>query len=456
MTRVTTAIVGAQVVQPGSGVVRAEIGIADGRIVLLAAPGTALDADETIDAGGLHVFPGAIDPHAHIGLGGGLDEFEPDTGAAAKGGVTTVLYILIESGSYLEALARHDEVASRSAHVDYGYHLTLMSDSHIAELARLRDEWEVRSYKYYMSFRGDEGAYMGVSGTDDGAFYTILEAVSAIGGILMVHPENIEVVWRLRDKVKASGADDLAAWDASRPAFVEAEALHRAAVLASQTGCPLYFVHVSSGDALDALRVARARYPDLPLVGETCPHYLTHSSSSPVGVMGKVNPPLRPERDVEAIRAALADGTIDTIGSDHVGRRRSAKQGDIWRASAGFPGMPTLLPVALSYGYHRLSLPLERIAELTSLNPARTFGLADRKGRILPGFDADLAIVDLQASRRPSADDLGTWSDYSLYETEELRGWPVHTLVRGELVVRSGELIGRPGFGERLATKFGG
>lgn len=363
---------------------------------------------------------------------------------------------MIESGSYLEALHRHDEVASRAVHVDYGYHLTLMSDAHLAELEQLRDEWDVRSYKYYMSFRGDEGAYMGVSGTDDGAFYSILEAVSAIGGVLMVHPENIEVVWRLREKVKATGAADLSAWDASRPAFVEAEALHRAAMLGALTHCPLYFVHVSSAEALDALRTARAQYPNAAFVGETCPHYLTHSLSSPVGLMGKVNPPLRPDDDVQAVRAALADGTINTLGYDHVGRRRSAKEGDIWKASAGFPGMPTLFPVALSYGHHVLSLPLERIAELTSLNPARVFGLSHRKGSITPGYDADLAVVDLNAVRRPSATELGTWSDYSLYENEELRGWPVHTLVRGQFVVRDGELVGQPGGGQRLGTRFGG
>jgi dihydropyrimidinase len=455
VAQVSTALVGGQIVQPGAGVFRADIGIRDGRIALIAEPGSPIDAQESVDVSGLHVFPGVIDPHAHIGLGGGLDEYAPDSGAAAKGGVTTILYILIESGSYLEALARHDAVASKSVHVDYGYHLTLMSDAHLAELPAIRDEWGSRSYKYYMSFRGDEGAYMGVSGTDDGAFYAILEAVAGIGGILMVHPENIEVVWRLRDKVKASGAADLAAWDASRPAFVEAEAVHRAAVLGYQTACPLYFVHLSSADALEALRAARGHYPSAPLVAETCPHYLTHSMESRVGVMGKVNPPLRPETDLDAVRAALQDGTIDTIGSDHVGRRRSAKEGDIWKASAGFPGMPTLFPVALSYGHHHMGVPLERIAELTSLNPARVFGLDDRKGRIAAGYDADFAIVDLHATRTPNADDLGTWSDYSLYENEELTGWPVHTLVRGEFVVRDGVLVGKPGNGRRLETQFG-
>lgn len=454
MAKVSTAIVGGHLVDPGLGVFRADIGITDGRIALVAEPGTAIDAEATIDASGLHVFPGVIDPHAHIGLGGGLDEFGPDSGAAAKGGVTSILYILIESGSYLEALERHDEVASRAVHVDYGYHLTLMSDAHLAELEQIRDKWDVRSYKYYMSFRGDEGAYMGVSGTDDGAFYSILEGVSAIGGILMVHPENIEVVWRLRDRVKASGAADLAAWDASRPAFVEAEALYRAAVLGAQADCPLYFVHISSADALSSLRQARAQHPSATFVAETCPHYFTHSNSSSVGVVGKVNPPLRPEPNVEAVRNAVKDGTIDTLGSDHVGRRRKAKEGDIWKASAGFPGMPTLFPVALSYLHHGQGVPLERIAELTSLNPARTFGLDGRKGRIVPGHDADLTLVDLEATRKPSASELGTWSDYSLYENEELRGWPVHTIVRGEVVVRDGELVGAPGFGERLATSF--
>jgi dihydropyrimidinase len=454
VAEVGTAFVGGHVVLPELGTIRADLGIDEGRIAAIAEPGL-LHARDTVDVSGLHVFPGVIDPHAHIGLGGGMDEYEPDTGAAARGGVTTVLYILIEPGSYLAALEQHDSVVSRVAHIDYGFHLTLMSEEHLAELTAIQDKWAVRSYKYYMSFRGDEGAYMGVSGTDDGAFYGILQAVSGIGGILMVHPENIEVVWRLREAVKASGASGLAAWDASRPAFVEAEALYRAGMLGAVTDCPLYFVHVSSAEAVESLRAIRDRYPEAILAAETCGHYLTHSMASSVGVMGKVNPPLRSEDDLDAVWSAVSDRTIDTMGSDHVGRRRSAKEGDIWKASAGFPGMPTTLPVLLSYGHHQHSVPLERIAELTSLHPARLFGLAERKGRIQPGYDADVTIVDLQAVRRASAADLGTWSDYSLYENEELRGWPVHTLVRGEFVMRDGELVGAPGYGKRQSTFSG-
>jgi dihydropyrimidinase len=445
---------GGTLVRPREGTFKAELAIKGGRIAAIVAHGERLPAKAELSVEGLHIFPGGVDPHAHIGLGGGTDEYGPDTGAAALGGITTVFYILIDGGSYRQVIESHRTVADASVYVDYAFHVTLMTDEHIAELPYLRDRWAVDSYKYYMSFRGEEGAYLGVAGTDDGAFLDILEGVARIRSVLMVHPENIEVVWRLRDRLKAAGRDDLRAWNESRPPFTEAESIGRAAYLSAQTGCALYLVHVSCEAALDEVRGARRRFPQTQIFSETCPHFLTHSADSSVGVLGKVNPPLRSAEDREALWTGIFDGTIDTVGSDHVGRRREKKQGSIWSASAGFPGLPTLLPVLISEGYHKRGLPLERIADLASRRPAEIFGRGDRKGDIQIGFDADLAIVDLQWERIPDAAWLGTWSDYSLYESWPLKGWPRYTLVRGQLVQQDGELIGAPGFGSYVASSL--
>jgi len=438
---------GGTVVQPSVGTFLADVAVSDGKIAAIVEPGTDLASKQVEDVSGLHIFPGGVDPHAHIGAGGGLDEIEPDTGSAALGGVTTTFYILIDSGDYLATTPAYIEAINSKSRVDVSFHATLMTDGHITSLPALAERFGITSFKYYMSFRGDEGLYLGVEGTDDGIFYDVLNAVANIDGILAVHPENIEIVWRLRESLQHQGVDGLQAWDASRPAFVEAEALQRAAYLAVETGCRIYFVHISSRAALDALVSSRDMHPGHSLHAETCPHYLTHFASDPLGSLGKVNPPLRNRDDGEALWEAIASGVIDTLGSDHVGRRREKKTGSIWEASAGFPGLATTLPVLLSAGYHERGIPLHRIAEVNALAPARIFGLSSRKGDIRVGLDADLAVVDLQWERLPTAEVLGTWADYSLYETTPLKGWPRQTYVRGEMVQRDGTLVPGPNAG---------
>ena len=437
---------GGTVVQPKVGTRIADVAVASGKITAVTAPGEAPSSDWEIEATGLHVFPGVVDPHVHIGLGNGLSEYETDSGAAILGGVTTAFYILIEAGPYQKAVPEHLEAATAS-HVDFAYHATLMTPAHVAELEVLSETYGIRSFKYYMSFRGDEGAYMGVEGTDDGVFYEILKSVSSVGGVLAVHPENIEIVWKLREELMRKARDDLNAWNDSRPPFVEAEALRRASFLGTKTNCDLYFVHVSSAEAVDGLLDSRSAFGRERLHAETCPHYLTHTSNDPIGPLGKVNPPLRTEADQHRLWDSLLDGTIDTIGSDHVGRRRSAKQGSIWDASAGFPGMSTILPVLITEGYHRRGLSLERIAELTAFNPSKIFGVGHLKGDIRPGLDADLAVVDLTLERKADPSSLGTYSDYSLYQERDLAGWPRYTFVRGQLAQENGVLARDPGGG---------
>ena len=449
-----TVISGGEVVLEGRGVAALDIAIDGGRIVALAERGEAGVATTVIDAAGLHVLPGLVDPHVHFGLGH-PDDWETESRAAAQGGVTTVLNYIQSAQSYRVEEPAERERASRASVVDFAIHPIVMNEEHLAEIPRYIAEHGIRSFKYFANFKGDEGAYMGVAGTDTGFFYALCRAVAHHPDTLLaVHPENIETIWRIMPEVRATGRDDLAAWTLARPDFVEAHDIFTALLFARQTGCRIYIPHLTCNEGLELVR--RHRRDGWQVTVETCPHYLTHTLNSTVGTLGKVNPPLREQADVEALWTGLADGTIQTIGSDHNSRPRARKEGSVWTASAGFPGVTTMLGVLLSEGYHRRGLPLERIVELTATNSARIFGLHPRKGTITVGADADLVLVDLERVVTVDAAASESRSDFSIWDGWTLKGWPVATLVRGVTVMRDGIVLPEAGHGrwvERVASE---
>src|SRR5262249_61280340 len=221
------------------------------------------------------------------------------------------------------------------------------------------------SFKIFMNSRGGEGKRLGLPDIDDGFLFRLCEAAAAAGGIVCPHPENIEIAWVLRDRLRAAdpeGKGGLASWNASRPPFVEADAVQRAGLAAQAAGCGLYIVHTTSAAALQAAVSARARGCRIAI--ETCPHYLTHDVCFAGGDVGKINPPLRQASDREALWAGIANGEIDTVATDHVHRDLSGKAGGIWSASPGCPGLETLLPVMLSEGHLRRGIPLHRLPDV--------------------------------------------------------------------------------------------
>lgn len=440
---------GGTVVLPERGGHPADLAITDGRVAALLSPGAAAPAREVIDATGLHVLPGLVDPHTHLELGTGERRYA-ETESAAIGGVTTVMTYLTTAKPYGELYREEHRLAARDAVTDVVLHLGLAAGAHLDHVEEYVTGFGLTSFKHFMHFKGAEGAYMGADGTDDGHLHELMRKVAAFPGVtLNVHAENIEIVWRLTDQCKREGRADLAAYTASRPAHVEAEKIAAVAVLAAATGARVYFVHVTSALSIEVYRRVRSLAPGRTFI-ETCPHYLTHTQDSDVGVLAKVNPPVRTERDIDALWSAIADGTVHTIGTDHVARTADHKRGDVWTASAGFPGMATLLPVLLSEGAHRRGVPLARIVELTSYNPARIFGLHPRKGTLLPGADADVTLVDLGLRKRVRAAELGSQAGFSIYEGWDLTGWPVRTMVRGVTVMQDGKIVGEPGHGRLL------
>lgn len=442
-------IKGGELVLPKLGIIVGDLAIKNGKIAAIVERGDAIEGKEVIDATGKYVMPGVVDPHVHLGLGEPAVEFKSETASAAFGGVTTILYYILGSQPYDEIHKELKESGEKDAYVDFGFHLTVAVEEQLADIEKYVTQFGVSSFKLMMQFRGEEGLYLGVGSIDDGFMYAFFETLARFHqGVACVHPENIEIIWRLRKRLLDQGREDVLAWTESRPSFVEAEAIYRAAYLAHVAGCSLYLVHITSREAINAALSCRSRYGDIFL--ETCPHYLTCTADSVEGVIGKVNPPLRFRDDIDSLWEAIADGSIDTIGSDHVPRRKDKKVGSVWEASAGFPGVETLLPVLLSEGVHKRGISLQRIAELTSYNPSRIFNLYPRKGTLLPGSDADLTVVDLGIEKEVTASALHGCCDYSLYEGWTLKGWPTLTMVRGSIVMRDGELLGNPGHGRYL------
>jgi dihydropyrimidinase len=432
----------------GPDLIECDIAATGGQIAAILAPGSRPAAAQTLDATGLVILPGVIDPHVHFGMGSDND-WETESRAAARGGVTTVLNYIQNPNSYLTVEPIERERAESASVVDFVTHFILMNEVHLAEIGSYIRDLDVSSFKYFTNFKGDEGAYLGIQGNDNGFLLALCREIARFPeGVLAVHTENIEIVWRLASELQGAGRDDLAAWSESRPDFVESHDMFTAFLLAEQTGCRIYIPHLSSAAGLEIYR--RHRASGGQSVVETCPHYLTLTNEANLGSLGKVNPPLRSAADREALWAGIVDGTVATVGSDHNSRRRERKQGSIWKASAGFPGVALLLPLMLSEGFHKRGVSLSRIVDVISTNPARIFGLQASKGSIRVGLDADFTLVDLE--RRVVVDSKlsGSHSDYSIHDGWELRGWPVTTIVRGRVTMQDGDIVADGGHGRRV------
>jgi dihydropyrimidinase len=453
VTRIELAVTGGSLVLP-DGVHEGDVGITGGTIAAVAAPGS-LDAGETIDARGLHVFPGLIDPHAHPG---NLRPFEVDvadeTRAAAAGGITSILGTVKaprmgqpfkemtgpeDVCSYHDVfeLAR-DAIEGRS-HVDVGFSYVIMDDRHASEIGEYVERHGVRSFKFFVGNRGPHPwsgrVGMPVYG-DDGVHYLGFRAAGETGSLAMIHAENQQVARVLHEEALPDA--DLAAWSRHSPGWLEAEAIDRASIFAAETGARLYPVHLTSKEGVAAVRRAKEKLPGM-VFGETCPQYFALHDRHPAGLVAKCAPPVHGPEDNEALWRGLEDGTIDVVGTDHIHQTRARKvvDDDVWRTNAGVPGHETMLPLLLSA--RRLSLP--RVAAVASTNAARIFGLA-RKGSIAPGFDGDLTLVDLRKRKVVRADELETMSDFTPFEGMELEGWPVLALLRGSVIMRDGRATG--------------
>jgi allantoinase len=472
MPRYDLVIKNGTLVIPYTGLVNADIAATAGRIEAISSGIDASQAEQTLDARGKLVFPGAVDAHYHVGIYRPLAaDAESESASSLVGGVTTILsyfrtgqHYLNKPGPYREIFPEVLSLSRGHFFTDYGYHLAIMTAGQLDEVEALVEEHGVGSFKFYMFYKGlnlsgdsTRGAvYTMAENYDLGHLYQLMERVAAVsrkhrqaGRIaLSLHCENPELIRVFIEEVKRKGLKGLHAYSEARPPLTERLSVHEAAILADATCCPINLLHLSSREALEAGLEVRRRYPHLQVVLETTLHHLALSYDALGGAKGKVNPPIRTLQDVEFLWEGVANGSVDTVVSDHACCMEEFKRDDdLWGSWPGFGGSSLLYPVVLSEGFHRRRVPLARVAELVSANPARHFGLFPRKGTIVVGGDADFAIVDADREQRVAAAALKSAQEYTPFDGISLKGWPVATVLRGQIVFKDGEILARPGVG---------
>lgn len=453
-----TIIKDGKVVIPKVGLVDAAIAINDGKVAAIFEDTSGLEAQEVISAAGKYILPGVIDPHMHWGYTTTVaDQCESESRSAAIGGVTTLLVYLTIERYTDELISRQRDEAQRLSHIDFSIQPMMIKDDDIKNVERVVREWGISSFKM-LTTRKAEVHPSGIAGLattqliqpfTDGFFYDALSEMAKFKRVVAcIHAENFEIMERLGPRVRSSGEEGLPAWDHTRPDFAEAESTARVCYFSKVTGCPVYVVHMSVKSAVEEL--VRFKHQNVRVYGETCPHYLVLNIDSPIGSLGKVNPPLRSREHNEALWQALANGDLDTVGSDTAVPKVENKRGDIWTALPGFGGAAMILPILLSEGVHKGRISLERVVEVTSYNVANVFNLYPRKGTIMVGSDADLAIVDLNLEKVVTPEVLQSWADFSVYDGWKVKGWPVMTFVRGKVVMRDGQVVGPRGHGQYI------
>lgn len=438
----------------------ADVAIRSGRIArvgrrIAGRPGTEVDAE------GCYVVPGGVDAHTHFGNKSPLDEretaddWESGTHAAAAGGVTTVVnYVFQPPGRSLrDTVSTELERANKQSVVDYSVHpvITDVRDgASLAEIGTLADDG-ITSVKV---FTGPAGVAL-----TDADLVAVLSSAASAGALVAVHPEDIGLSSFLRQRAETRESADssaegaIRAWRASYPAAVEALAVERVAGYAREVGAGVYFVHISSAEALQAAVDARRRGGHV--FCETRPAYLflddsRYDATTDDAALAVCLPPLRGKDEQPALWGGLRAGHIHTVGSDHTARMAEEKLNAARGhrpVPAGFGGVQTSFPLLFGAGVLADRLSIRDFARVSAVNPSKLFGLWPRKGRIALGSDADLVVLDPRRPVTIAESMLESRSDFDVYAGLSARGWPVATISRGEVIWHDGTVAATPSRG---------
>jgi dihydropyrimidinase len=454
--RVDTIVHGDRIVT-ATDVFEGGVAIKGGRIVALGPVDMLPDAERTIDARSKIVFPGAIDCHVH--LGAEYDDFRGGPEIAARAGLTTLLVFTMTEGaeSLPQSIKRQKDEHEKTSVLDFGYHFILPNKLALLEGIPEAIGMGVSSFKMFMTYkkRGDRMC-------SDDFICRALEVIGPHGGLAQFHCENGDVIAYLEDKCLAAGKVAPTDFPGTCPPWTEEEAINRVIHMGALTGAPVYVVHLSTQLGLE--RIKRAQATGQRVWTETCPQYmlLTEQEMVTWGPLAKIGPPLRPADgpDREALWQGTAQGYISSVASDHSARPKQQKEAgwkNIFQDSDGrvipfgSPGLETLVPLVYGEGVVKRGLPLTWMARVLGENPARVFGLYPRKGAIRVGADADLTIIDPERQTTITVKDHKGVAGWTLYEGYPERGRPWMTMLRGNVVLRDGNVEQAPGYGRFLA-----
>ena len=432
-------------------VFRGYIGVQDGKIAMI---GASLDMPATavVDAQGKYVLPGGIDAHTHLAMpfGGTVsaDSYLAGTRAAACGGVTTVFdYPMQRKGmGILETVEKRRAMCDPEACVDYAFHCIVTDLNGDALLDEFADAvaYGVTSFKCFMVYK-KEGMMV-----DDATFIKVLLKAKEVGAITNLHAENPDVIDMNVAQFLKEGKTSAWYHYLSRPEFVEAEADKRAVHWAKSVNAPLYIVHMADQEGLEA--AIEAKRNGAPIYIETCPQYLEFTCDvykRPDGRNFVCSPPIKGEASKQALWKAVADGSIDTVATDHCPFQSYEKdwgKDDFTKIPNGCAGIENLYPYMLAAANEgKITFP--RAVQLCAANPAKIFG-CENKGSLTVGKDADIVIFDPDKTVTISVTNMHSDYDHTIWEGKTLHGYPVQTYVRGRLVYDQGEFVGTPGYGE--------
>lgn len=442
-----------------TGTIDGNIAISDGKIVAVGDESSLPQAPETIDADGCLVMPGIVDPHVHFdGPNPRFDEpvetYETGSKAAALGGVTTVIDFAWQRTHHGDrdeqrrtlcgGIAFQKDTADESL-IDYGLHATITEEDPalFEELPTIVDEG-VTSFKMFTAYDwGVSNGFMGL----------VFERLADLRAVAILHTEDKSVCSEQAAILKKGQNGDPMDYPRSRPDYAEAMAADNALRMAVEANCKYYGLHTSCEKAAAVIERYRRTFGEELVRAETCTHYTTldRSRYDEIGTLAQMAPPLRSADDVESIFEHLIRGSLDVVSTDHVAIHRCTKHAENWwDSSFGVNSLQHSLPIFYDEAVENRKCSPSFVVRKMSTQPARLFGL-DGKGTLEPGTDADLVIFDPNGRYSISATDNASEADYSIYEGRTVTGAVIHTMVRGEFVVRDGQVVGDPGHGEFVA-----
>lgn len=436
-----------------NGKFRGNIGIKNEKIYGILNEDEMPDALEVIDASGKFIIPGVIDSHVHFHDPGLTEREDLPHGsmAGAVGGITTAISHpmnippTVDKESYKVVM----ESYKNRSYIDYGIHGGGTSKN----TDIIEEFWKgtgITAIKMFMCFSVADFPYV-----KDDSMYSIMKSLAKVDGIALIHAENNELIDLEEKRLKNEGRNDPMAYHESHSEVGELEAVKRAIYYLEMTGAKGVILHTCMEEALEEIKNAQLR--GVKVYAETCPHYLLFKDTDMVeyGPYLKFSPVMRDEKNRKKLWRYLENGYIDTVGSDHSPYEKEAKDKglmDIWEAPNGIPGIQTLLPVLLD-GVNKGLLSFERLVEVTSFNPSKLYGFDYRKGSIEVGKDADITIVDMELTKEYTREDIKSKAKWSPYIGQTFKGYPVMTIVRGETVMKDGEIAGNLGYGKYIERK---